>query len=80
VPVGDPPGDNWSGGSDADINRLGSYIGLLTQSNGDQDPTLAPPDSDRRTAERYGERVAQLARHFAWKQRHETERLSARSF
>ncbi len=77
VPVGDPPGNNWSGGSEGDTNRLGSSVGLLTQSNGDQDPALAPPDADRRTAERYGERVARLARHFAWESRHDTERLSA---
>jgi NAD(P)H dehydrogenase (quinone) len=91
VPVGDPPGNNWSGGSESDINRLGSSVGLLTQSNGDQtssngDQTssngdrakaLAPPEADRQTAERYGERVARLAGHFAWEQRHVTERLSA---
>jgi NAD(P)H dehydrogenase (quinone) len=77
VPVGDPPGNNWSGGEESDINRLGSSVGLLTQSNGDQDGAFAPPDADRRTAERYGERVAQLARHFAWEHRHETEHLSA---
>jgi NAD(P)H dehydrogenase (quinone) len=84
VPVGDPPGNNWSGGSEGDINRLGSSVGLLTQSNGDQtssnadqEQALAPPEADRQTAERYGERVARLAGHFAWEQRHETKRLSA---
>ncbi len=77
VPVGDPPGNNWSGGREGDINRLGSSVGLLTQSNGDQEGELAPPEADRRTAERYGERVARQAQHFAWDQRHETERLSA---
>jgi NAD(P)H dehydrogenase (quinone) len=31
VPVDDPPGNNWSGGEESDINRLGSSVGLLTR-------------------------------------------------
>ena len=65
VPVGDPPGNNWSGGSVEDVNRLGSWLGLMSQSNGDQGPDLAPSQGDRITAERHGRRVALIARR--WK-------------
>jgi NAD(P)H dehydrogenase (quinone) len=59
---GDPPGNNWSGGSVNDINRLGSWLGLMSQSNGDQDPDLTPLAGDRKTAERFGRRVAQITK------------------
>ncbi len=58
VGVGDGPGNNWSGGTVHDNNRLGSWLGAMGQSNGDQDHTLAPSAGDRKTAERLGERVA----------------------
>lgn len=58
VGVGDGPGNNWSGGSVDDNNRLGSWLGAMGQSNGDQGPELAPSSGDRLTAERLGERVA----------------------
>ena len=43
------------------LNRLGSWLGAMAQSNVDQGPDLAPPDSDRRTAEHLGRRVAEAA-------------------
>jgi multimeric flavodoxin WrbA len=46
-------------------NRLGSWLGAMAQSNVDQGPDLAPPDSDRRTAEHLGRRVAEAAQR--WK-------------
>jgi NAD(P)H dehydrogenase (quinone) len=58
VGLGDPPGNNQSTGSINDINRLGTWLGMMSQSNGDQDANLAPPQSDRVTGERYGRRVA----------------------
>ncbi len=58
VGVGDGPGNNWSGGTVDDVNRLGSWLGAMGQSNGDQGPDLAPSEGDRKTAERLGERVA----------------------
>jgi len=55
------PGNNVSTGSVEDNNRLGSFLGLMTQANGDQGPDVAPPKSDRRTAELFGQRVAETA-------------------
>ncbi len=66
VPLGDPPGNNWSGGSVNDVNRLGSWLGLMSQSNGDQGPELAPSSGDRLTAERHGRRVARVTKR--WKE------------
>ena len=43
------------------LNRLGSWLGVMAQSNVDQGPDLAPPDADRLTAERLGRRVAEAA-------------------
>jgi multimeric flavodoxin WrbA len=55
------PGNNVSTGSVEDNNRLGSFLGLMTQSNADQGPDVAPPQGDRRTAEKFGQRVAEVA-------------------
>jgi len=55
------PGNNSSGGSTDDLNRLGSYAGSMAQSNNDQAPDMAPPLSDRKTAAALGERVAKIA-------------------
>jgi len=71
VSVGDPPGNNWSGGSVNDVNRLGSWLGVMSQSNGDQGPDLAPSEGDRKTAERHGRRVARIAKR--WKEAGEYE-------
>ncbi|MBI1779144.1 MAG: flavodoxin family protein [Proteobacteria bacterium] len=56
-----PPGNNSSKGSPADLNRLGSWIGLMTQSNSDQPAELTPPEGDRKTAIHFGKRVAEAA-------------------
>jgi len=64
VGVGDPPGNNWSGGSRNDVNRLGTWLGAMSQSNGDRPAAEEPPASDRSTAERFGRRVALIARRF----------------
>jgi multimeric flavodoxin WrbA len=61
VGTGMMPGNNTSAGSPDDINRVGSFIGLMTQANADQGPDVAPPQSDRRTAELFGARVAEIA-------------------
>lgn len=77
VSVGDLPGNNWSGGSVNDINRLGSWIGLMSQSNGDQGPELAPSQGDRKTGERFGARVAGVTQRWKGVGNYKTERFSA---
>jgi len=47
VGIGDPPGNNWSGGDVTDINRLGTWLGAIGQSNGDQGSEFAPSAGDR---------------------------------
>jgi len=61
VGLGLLPGNNTSQGSPEDLNRLGSFAGAMAQSNNDQGPDIAPPESDRKTAAYLGERVAKLA-------------------
>jgi NAD(P)H dehydrogenase (quinone) len=74
VGVGDGPGNNWSGGSVEDNNRLGSWLGAMGQSNGDQTPDVAPSKGDRLTAEKLGERVANIAGKFAGRNEYVTTR------
>lgn len=62
VGLGLLPGNNSSKGSENDLNRLGSFSGAMAQSNVDQGPDAAPPESDRRTAEHLGRRVADVVR------------------
>jgi multimeric flavodoxin WrbA len=45
----------------SDLNRLGSWLGAMSQGNSDQGPDEAPPGSDLRTGEHLGRRVALLA-------------------
>ncbi|MGB4811435.1 MAG: flavodoxin family protein [Methylophilaceae bacterium] len=56
------PGNNSSTGSVNDLNRLGSFMGAMAQANNDQGPDLAPIESDLRTAEHLGERVATITK------------------
>ncbi len=58
------PGNSNSKGSVNEINRLGSWIGAMAQSNADEGPEAAPIDSDLRTAAHLGQRVAEIARQF----------------
>ncbi|SDR18859.1 flavodoxin family protein [Pseudovibrio sp. Tun.PSC04-5.I4] len=62
VSLGMPPGNNYSYGSDEDLNRLGTYYGAAGQANMDEGPEAAPPQSDRDTAFAYGGRIAKAAR------------------
>lgn len=58
------PGNNNSKGSLDDLNRLGSFLGAMAQSNADQGPEAGPIASDLRTAEHLGERVARVTAQF----------------
>ncbi len=55
------PGYNRKGSTPEDLNRIGSFIGLMTQSNADEGPDVVPPSADRKTAELFGKRVAEVA-------------------
>jgi NAD(P)H dehydrogenase (quinone) len=61
VSLGERPGNMSSTGSEEDVNRLGSFLGLMTQSDADAGPEVAPPDGDRRDAHRFGCRIARSA-------------------
>ena len=61
VNLGLMPGFNKKGSTAEDLNRVGSYLGLMAQSNIDEGPDTAPVSSDRRTAELFGRRVAEAA-------------------
>ena len=59
------PGNNNSGGSVDDLNRMGSFLGAMAQSNVDEGPDKAPIKSDLETARKLGERVAHCAKRWA---------------
>ncbi|MBI3446823.1 MAG: flavodoxin family protein [Magnetospirillum sp.] len=58
------PGNNNSKGSVEDLNRLGSFLGAMAQSNADQGPE-GVTDADKKTAEHLGKRVAEAAARWA---------------
>ncbi|WP_419709746.1 flavodoxin family protein [Pseudomonas sp. NFX224] len=55
------PARSATGRFDGQMNRLGSSLGAMAQSNVEQSPDFAPPFEDRCTAAHLGERVARLA-------------------
>jgi len=77
VGVSDLPGNNWSGGSRSDLNRLGTWVGAMAQSNADEDE---PSIGDVDTAERFGVRIAEITRRFKDGTPFETKRLSEPEF
>lgn len=50
--------------TDANLNRLGSWIGLMTQSNTDQPADISPPTSDIETAKYFGKRIFEITNKF----------------
>lgn len=59
-----PPANCSSSGSEHDLNRLGFWLGAGAQSNIDEGPDLAPPESDLATARHLGRRVAKATLQF----------------
>jgi NAD(P)H dehydrogenase (quinone) len=59
-----PPANNSTRGSEADLNRLGFWLGAGAQSNADQGPDVAPPEADLATARHLGQRVAEVTLQF----------------
>ncbi|MDD3837938.1 MAG: flavodoxin family protein [Phenylobacterium sp.] len=74
IPMGDHPGANWSGAGVDDVNRLGSFLGPMSQSLADLPVEQATPPSDLVTGERYGERFARIVRHWVQGGEFPTER------
>ncbi len=64
ISLGLLPGNNSSKGSVNDLNRLGGFIGAMAQSNSDEDASKAPLESDLKTAEHLGQRVATVVSSF----------------
>lgn len=64
VNLGRPPANHSTTGSEEDLNRLGFFLGAGAQSNVDQGPDVAPPESDLATARHLGRRVAEATIHF----------------
>jgi multimeric flavodoxin WrbA len=64
VGLGLMPGNNSSTGSPDDLNRIGSYLGAMAQSNADQGADVVPPNTDKETAKVLGRRVAETAARF----------------
>ena len=62
VPVPVTGGNYSTRGSEADLNRMAGYLGVMAQANIDEPTSLAPPTSDLETASLYGEHVAWNAR------------------
>jgi multimeric flavodoxin WrbA len=58
------PGNSSSTGHESDLNRHGSWLGVMTQSNTDQGADVAPIGSDLATAAYLGKRVALTASRF----------------
>lgn len=75
VPMGDHPGANWSGGGDTDINRLGAFLGPMSQALTDLELAHSMRASDLLTGERYGERFAAIVRHWKREGDYATERF-----
>lgn len=73
VGVGDLPGNNWSGGARSDLNRLGTWMGAMGQSDADgSEPSVGDLD----TAERFGARVALITRRLKDGVAYDIERIS----
>lgn len=56
-------GHGTEGPDSNQLNRVGSWIGLATQSN-NETPEISPPKGDLETAELFGERVAIITKKF----------------
>ncbi len=59
IGLGLMPGHSSSKSTPEDLNRLGSFIGAMAQSNVDEGPESAPTKSDLATAAYLGQRVAE---------------------
>ncbi|MEU4096224.1 flavodoxin family protein [Streptomyces sp. NPDC026673] len=80
ISLGDSAGDNWTGGTRYDVNRLGSWLGAMGQTNADEAPDPTGGHGDRVTAERYGVRLAELTARWVHGSPHAVRRLTQEEF
>jgi NAD(P)H dehydrogenase (quinone) len=59
------PGWHTKDGSPDELNRLGSWLGAMSQANSDEPSDIVPPAGDLATGEHLGRRVAEIAIVFA---------------
>jgi len=64
ISLGLPPANHSSTSCEAEMNRLGFWLGAGTQSDTEQGPDVAPPEADLATARHLGRRVAQVTLQF----------------
>jgi len=64
ISAGMMPGGNTTKSNPDEINRIGSYLGVMAQSMVDAGPDIAPPAVDLETARALGSRVANIARQY----------------
>ncbi len=57
------PGKGTEGPDSTQLNRIGSWLGLSTQSNNEK-PEVSPPIGDLETARLFGERIAEITHRF----------------
>jgi NAD(P)H dehydrogenase (quinone) len=79
VSLGLSPGRTTGPGSGEDLNRLGSFLGAMAQSDAGASPDIAPPRSDLLTAEHLGRRVAAVTRQWVRGRRRESRGASVRA-
>ncbi|MFF4896012.1 flavodoxin family protein [Streptomyces sp. NPDC001068] len=80
ISVGDASGNNWTGGSVYDVNRLGSWLGVMGQTNVDEEPGAVGAHGDLVTAERYGARLAELTARWTHGRGYDVERHTLEDF
>ncbi|MFF7472860.1 NAD(P)H-dependent oxidoreductase [Streptomyces sp. NPDC008092] len=80
ISVGDAAGNNWTGGTVHDVNRLGSWLGVMGQTNVDEGPGAVGAHGDLVTAERYGARVAELTARWVHGRPYEIRRNTLEDF
>jgi NAD(P)H dehydrogenase (quinone) len=59
------PGNSSSTGSVEELNRHGSWLGAMAQSNNDQGADQTPNESDLKTAAYLGQRVSEITQRFS---------------
>lgn len=62
VPIRITGGNYSTRGSEADLNRMAGYLGVMAQANIDEPAELAPPPCDIATSEMHGAHIASIAR------------------